>query len=173
MFVSLEFMNWCFSAQVPHSDYKSVCSIQGSLDDSHEVSCDTGYLGGGLATCSVSGLFSDTPCYPIACGVPARQRGYVFSDGGSSFNDTRISRCATAYQGTPSIISCLANGSWTFATGCDAIMSDCSSQQTTTSLTQNTISACDGYCENTAQGTTCLCGEGYQDSPDSICELAD
>ena len=173
MIVFSELMNWCSSVQVAHSDYQSSCSIQGIVGDSYDVSCDIGYVGGGLATCSVSGVFNTVPCeQPITCGVPARQRGYVFSDGDSSYNDTRISRCATAFQGTPSKISCLANGSWTFATGCEAITSDCSSQQTTILLTQNSISACDGSCENTAQGMTCLCGEGYQDSPESICEPA-
>ena len=110
---------------------------------------------------------------PVSCpATPTRQRGYVF-DSDSSNNITRTSRCATGYEGTPSDVTCrLTNGTWSSATGCVPVQSDCSSQLVTTVVGESHIDSCQGECTMTNQGETCVCDAGFTqaDTNNDVCQ---
>ena len=162
--------NNCATTSVANSDYSVADSISGTTGQTVNVTCDEGYSGSTIVTCFSNGTFSSIYCAPKSCGEPQRQIGYVFDAGTSNYLDTRIARCATAYQGSSDVISCQANQTWTVGTTCVPIISDCASKKVTAMLSE--MASCDGLCTETAHGTTCQCAEGYIDSPlPNACEL--
>ena len=52
----------CTATDVAHSDKSTVGSIAGSTADEVVVTCNTGYSGGGTATCQPSGTFTTVTC---------------------------------------------------------------------------------------------------------------
>jgi len=60
-----EFMQSCDASSVAHSNFASNCSLRAVYGASMDVECDTGYSGGGVASCSITGVFtSSPPCEP-------------------------------------------------------------------------------------------------------------
>jgi hypothetical protein len=84
--------------------------------------CDAGYSGSGTITCGADAMWNTASlpgCSILNCGTP-RQTGYVFTITSSAFGDSGTAVCATGFAGgTPSTITCLRDGTWSAATGCD------------------------------------------------------
>jgi hypothetical protein len=72
--------NACTATQVLNSDHSAQGSVSGTTGQSVLVTCNSGYAGGGVATCSTTGTFS-----PLAC----RRFGSSCSDIKSRYPDSR------------------------------------------------------------------------------------
>lgn len=52
----------CNPSSVPNSNYSTTNSIQGTTGTTVNVTCNTGFTGGGTVTCEPNGLFSNVTC---------------------------------------------------------------------------------------------------------------
>jgi len=103
----------CSATQVAHSNYALMNSITGVTGSQINVTCDAGFSGGGIATCSSSGEFNTLTCSPNACesysvsGSDHAQRDDISGVTG----DVVVVNCLGGFSGSGAT-TCGTDGEW-------------------------------------------------------------
>jgi len=132
------------------------------------VSCLPGYTGTAASiTCQSSGSWTaQSGCTIRDCGTPTAGTGYVVGSGSTTYSAAFSLTCATGYYGTPTSITCQADGTWTTQSGCTIVNCGAPSLQT-------------GYVINSSGGSTyqstrtVTCASGYGGTSPSLTCQAD
>jgi hypothetical protein len=123
-------------------------------------SCAAGWIGSPSdiacqadATWTVSSGCERAPC------VDPEQEGYVFSGESAVFESVQTASCGTGFEGAGSSVECLADGSWSAASGCARVDCGAPVQATYEFFGDSTVYE---------SQQTASCSAGYEGTPSAI-----
>eukprot|EP01043_Picozoa_sp_COSAG02_P064997 COSAG02_NODE_9672_length_2147_cov_1.667969_1_plen_699_part_10 len=133
--------------------------FRGELDI--EVSCDVGYEGAAMATCTTTGPYELSGCQPIVCIEPSYTVGYTTVtnnlDLGAADFDVDVS-CDAGYYGSAQAIACSSAGPFDLS-GCSPIACTPPADTTGYAVSEYELSPTLGFSVNV------LCVEHYGNAP--------
>ena len=156
----------CGVLAAPANGGVSSPGVTGYYGDSRSWSCNTGYNGGGSASCQSNGAWSATPsCTIVSCGVlAAPANGAVSSPGVTGYyGDSRSWSCNTGYTGSGTI-TCQSNGAWSATPSCTIV--SCG----VLAAPANGAVSSPGVTGNYGDSRTWSCNTGYSGSGTVTCQ---
>ena len=113
------------TGNIANSDRKATGSITGTTGQTRTVTCDTGYTGGGIATCGTNGQFNTLTCSGNSCtavNVANSNKAAIGSISGTTSQTVTVV-CNVGYTGGGTA-TCGTNGAFNTLT-CTALICTC------------------------------------------------
>jgi len=146
----------CTSTSVANSNYAAANSITGSTGDIVTVSCNAGFSGGGIATCSVSGSFNAVACTANPCSPSSvAYSNFARADSITGVTGSSVLVACNAGYGPGGSALCQPTGIFT-TVSCAALL--CTPTQVAFSTSYSATGSISGSTGQTFQVT---CKTGY------------
>ena len=157
--------NSCTATEVDNSNYATIGSISGTTGDTHTVTCNTGYNGGGTLTCGTDGNFDTHTCAANSCTATEVANSLSYTTIGSITGytgDTVTVSCSPGYSGSGTV-TCQTSGIFTTVT-CEP--EPC----TATQVFNSDFAALGSITGSTSDVVVVTCDAGYSGGGNAKCQ---